>query len=340
MHPLRGPGTIQPSTEAFIGEGMSARSFIVLPVLLLLSTVADVCASSPVEVIVYPSFGFGSTATIEGRVIAHEARDEHATEDGKRENLERNLQLLINKEIADVKVTVSVGQRTWDTVTDAEGYFRIDAHEENLLPAGWHAVSAQAPAGTGSGSLLMVPAGNVQGVISDFDDTVVVSEVNRFFRLLGHSLLKNPQQREAVPGMAEQYARLIAGNPDASTAPLFYLSASPRQLQSPIQSFLDYNGFPRGVLITKRVTNDTTSEPLRDQIRYKSEKLADILERLPDVTFTLFGDDGEHDPEIYHALRQRYPDRISAIWIRRVHPDPQRVRIDGQGDVAELLKQQ
>jgi phosphatidate phosphatase APP1 len=185
----------------------------------------------------------------------------------------------------------------------------------------------------------MVPAANVQGVISDFDDTVVISEVNRFFRLLGHSLLRNPQQREPVPGMADAYARLIGSNPQAGAAPLFYLSASPRQLQASIQSFLDYNGFPRGVLITKRVTNDDTSDPLRDQVRYKTEKLVDIFERLPTVRFTLIGDDGEQDPEIYRALQQRYPERVAAIWIRRVHPDPRRVRIEGQGDVADLLKQ-
>jgi len=91
------------------------------------------------------------------------------------------------------------------------------------------------------------------------------------------------------------------------------------------------------VLITKRVTNDATSEPLRDQTRYKMARIEEILQRVPHVTFMLIGDDGEHDPEIFERLRSLHPTRIADVWIRRVHPDPQRQRPRGQGDVADLL---
>jgi phosphatidate phosphatase APP1 len=165
----------------------------------------------------------------------------------------------------------------------------------------------------------------------------VISEVNDKSRLLANSLLLNYRQRQPVDGAASAYAKLTAANADATSAPLFYLSASPRQLQSSIQAFLDHNGFPRGVLITKRVTNDASSEPLTSQFAYKLGRLVEVFERLRHVSFVLIGDDGEQDPEIYAALQRRYPTRVTAIWIRRVHPDPARVRIEGQGDLAQLL---
>lgn len=297
--------------------------------LLLASTIA----SASIEIIVYPAFGTGNRAVIEGRVIAIEDRSQASQDDGKSANLRRNLDLLINEEQADVPVTVQVARQSWQATTDAEGYFQLSTGELETSAPGWHEVVVASGEARGTGRLLMVSLDTTRGVISDFDDTVVVSEVNRKKRLLKNSLLRNFLQREAVPGVPALYTRLVDGN----SAAMFYLSASPRQLQSSIQSFLDHNGFPTGVLITKKVTNDSTSDSLSDQVRYKTGKLVDVFERLPQVRFTLFGDDGEYDPEIYDALRRRYPDRVEAIWIRRVHPDPKRVRIEGQGDLKELL---
>jgi phosphatidate phosphatase APP1 len=93
------------------------------------------------------------------------------------------------------------------------------------------------------------------------------------------------------------------------------------------------------VLITKRVTDDRSSEPLIDQFAYKTQKIEDILARLPLVRFVLVGDDGERDPEVYDWVRARHPDRIEAIWIRRVHPDAKRPRIAGQRDLTDVLRE-
>jgi phosphatidate phosphatase APP1 len=122
-----------------------------------------------------------------------------------------------------------------------------------------------------------------------------------------------------------------------AAAPLFYLSASPRQISASIQSFLDHQAFPRGVLITKRVTNDSSGEPIADQVAYKTARIEDILARLPNVRFVLIGDDGERDPEIYQQIRARHPQRVEAVWIRRVHPDPARAVFPDQGNLADLL---
>lgn len=178
---------------------------------------------------------------------------------------------------------------------------------------------------------------NSLAIISDIDDTILVSQVTDRSRLLANTFLKSPHERQAVPGVADFYRRLAQRNPQPQAAAVIYLSASPRQLHANIEAFLDSHGFPRGVLITKKVTNDTSSEPLADQFANKTAKIEDIFTRLPHVSFVLVGDDGERDPEIYDAVQRRYPQRVQAVWIRKVTADPNRATFPGQQDLAEVL---
>ena len=293
--------------------------------------------AAPDALVLYYAYGSGAEGVLEGRVIDHQVHRESATTDSRRRNLHRNLRLLFNKERGGATVLASFAGRSWEGRTDVEGYFRIVLDHLDLAP-GWHPVHVRSGIATARIPLLMVPPQNVHGVISDFDDTLMITDVNRRWRMLANTLLRNPLQRRVVPGMSALFRKLVERNPVPEAAPLFYVSASPRQLHMPLQAVLDHNGFPPGVLITKRVTNDSTREPLLDQMRYKLARVEEILQRTPGVRYTLIGDDGEHDPEIFHTLRERHPHRIERIWIRRVHPNTTRARLAEQGDVAELLK--
>lgn len=288
--------------------------------------------------VLYYAFGSGGAAVLEGRLIDHQIHAVPARDDSRHRNLRRNLRLLFNKERGHASVCATLDGRHWRVHTNVEGYFKLELRNLEALAFGWHRVRVTAAAVTARIPLLLLPPENVHGVISDFDDTLMITEVNRRWRMLANTFLRNPLQRRVVPGMPALFRSLAARNPVPGSAPVFYLSASPRQLHMPLQAVLDHNGFPPGVLITKRVTNDATREPLFDQMRYKLARCEEILARAPHVRFTLIGDDGEHDPEIFHELRQRYPQRIDAVWIRRVHPDPMRVRLPGQLDVGEVLR--
>jgi phosphatidate phosphatase APP1 len=291
----------------------------------------------PDALVLYYAYGSRGAAVLEGRVIDHQVVREHALLDSRGRNLRRNLQLLFNKERSHVPVCASLHGQRWRARTDVEGYFRIELQGLDALASGWHRVHVSAGAATAHIPLLLVPAENAHGVISDVDDTLMITEVNRRWRMLANTFLRNPLQRRLVPGMPAVFRQLAARNPLPDAAPIFYVSASPRQLHMPLQAVLDHNGFPPGVLITKRVTNDATREPLLDQLRYKLTRFEEILSRAPGVTFTLIGDDGEHDPEIFKKLRELHPSRIDAVWIRHVHPDPKRPRVAEQHDLNELI---
>ena len=244
----------------------------------------------------------------------------------------------MNEERAYVPVHISLRTHEWQTMTDEEGYFRLEVTNLAALPAGWHRFRASAGDADDEAGLLLVPPENTHGIVSDVDDTILVTEVGSKRRMLSNTLLHNPLQRRIFPGMPQLYRRLAALNPVAAAAPVFYLSATPRQLHLPLQAILEHNQLPRGVLITKRVTGDATSEPVRDQFAYKTRKIEQLLERLPHVTFTLIGDDAERDPDIFAAIRKQHPTRIAAVWVRRVNAHPHLAVRPDQGDLAALLQ--
>lgn len=281
----------------------------------------------------YDGYGSSERFMIEGRMIEAESRSKAKESDPWYKNLWRNLRLLKNDEQDDVRLTLTVGGNLANVVSDEEGNFRVSMSPTQPLPPGWHVVTAQGKRTHGSGQLLIVPKINTVGVISDIDDTVLVSDVPDKTRLLEKTFLQNYTQRQTYPGTADFYRRMLAKNPQPQAAPLFYVSASPRQLTDNIAAFLGHNHYPRGVLITKLISGEGR-DPLLDQQQYKLAKIEAIFAALPWVKFVLIGDDGERDPEIYRALQEKYPQRVAAIYIRKIHPDRQRKAYPGQLDLA------
>lgn len=289
--------------------------------------------------ILYDGYGSSERFMLEGRVI--EAENAYTAKDGDAwyKNLWRSVRALKNDERDGVKLTVKIGALQSSAVTDEEGFFRVDLAPARPMPTGWHAVTAQGKRTQGNGQLLIVPKTNTLGVISDIDDTVLVSDVTDKKKLLEKTFLQNHMQRQTFPGTADFYRRLLAQNPEPRAAPMFYVSASPRQLSDNLNAFLAQNRYPRGVLLTKRI-NGNDRDPLLDQQQYKIAKIESIFAALPWVKFILIGDDGERDPEIYRALQEKYPQRVAAIYIRKVHPDPRRKSYGGQLDLAAASTRQ
>lgn len=309
----------------------------------LLALVAASVQAGGDAITLYPAFAAGgargadASVIIEGRIAEAHAGASPAATDGRADNLRRSLQQLHVDEREHQPITLRLGKQELRTRSDDEGRFSVTIADLRQLPSGWQTVLARSRHAEASGGLLLVPPQNQRGLISDLDDTILVTDVAKLSRMLSNTLLKNAAQRAAVPGMAPLYARTMAANPVPEAAPVFYLSASPQQLQGSIQRFLDLNAFPRGVLLTRRISNDRGGEPLFDLVAYKIRRIEDIFTRLPGVRFVLVGDDVQSDPEIYEQIRQRHPERVEAVWIRRVNRDAQRARIAGQRDVAELL---
>ncbi|MBL0728403.1 App1 family protein [Piscinibacter sp. HJYY11] len=270
-----------------------------------------------------------------GRLV--EKRTGPRDDSGLRSSLYRNSRLLFTGG-EEGTVQWSAGGLRWQTRADDEGYWLLRTSQP-LPPGapapGWHLIESK-PAASSPAHLLVHDPANTVGLISDLDDTILVSEVNQTMRLLRNSLAVPPESREAVGGMAALYTAWTKRNPRPAATPVFYVSGSPRQLTDSVRRFLHKHGFPPGVLQLKEVSPGS-SDPLRDQQAYKVARISDILQAFPQTRFALLGDDGERDPESYAELQARFGAQVLGVWIRRVHPDPKRPRVPGQRDMAELL---
>jgi phosphatidate phosphatase APP1 len=232
-------------------------------------------------------------------------------------------------------VTWRVGKLEWTTRADDHGYWELTSNIALALEPGWHEIES-VPAASGAAGLLVPDPRNTLGIISDIDDTILVSEVLSTRRLLSNSLTIPAENRSAVPGLAALYHRIAKKNPAPEATPIFYVSGSPRQLTDSLRRFLKVNDFPRGVLQLKEISTER-SDSLLDTPAYKRKHIDKILAAFPGVKFMLIGDDGEKDPEIFAAVAEKYPERVEGVWIRRVHDDVARPKFAGQRDLTELL---
>jgi phosphatidate phosphatase APP1 len=253
---------------------------------------------------------------------------------GKLASLYRNTRMLFTSG-EEGAVTWRVGKMEWTTRADDHGYWELTANTPLGLAPGWYEIETVPAASSAAGMFVPDPR-NGLGIISDVDDTILVSEVLSKRRLLSNSLLVPAENRSAVPGMADLYRRIAKKNPAPETTPIFYVSGSPRQLTDSVRRFLRANDFPRGVLQLKEISTER-GDSLLDTSAYKLRHIDKIIAAFPGVKFMLIGDDGEQDPEVFAKVVEKYPGRVEGVWIRRVHIDPARAKFAGQRDLAELL---
>jgi hypothetical protein len=153
-------------------------------------------------------------------------------------------------------------------------------------------------------------------VISDIDDTIKISDVGQRDELLRNTFLRD---FHAVPGMAELYSRWARAG-----VAFHYVSSSPWQLYDCLASMLRDAGFPSGSMHLRhvRLRDPSVLRLFIARKRSKRREIRGLLQTFPHRRFVLVGDSGESDPEIYGGIARKYPERISAILIRRVKGRP------------------
>jgi len=168
---------------------------------------------------------------------------------------------------------------------------------------------------------ILIPGKNAKfGIISDIDDTIMVSHSTQILRKLRLMLTRNSRTRKPFPGVEEFYRALYLGTDGKSENPFFYISSSEWNLYDLIDDFCSFNKFPKGVYLLRELKPGIFN--LWNQgggnHEHKFDKIEHLFHTYPDMSFVLIGDNGQHDPDIYARIAQSYPNRIKAIYIRTV----------------------
>jgi phosphatidate phosphatase APP1 len=154
------------------------------------------------------------------------------------------------------------------------------------------------------------------GIISDIDDTVMVTALPRPLLAAWHTFVVNEHARAATPGMPVLYERLA----DAHDAPpMFYLSTGAWNVAPTLTRFLSSNLYPPGALLLTD-WGPTKDRWFRSGKEHKRANLRRWATEFPQVKWLLFGDDGQHDEMLYREFADAHPDQVVAVCIRQLTP--------------------
>jgi phosphatidate phosphatase APP1 len=285
---------------------------------------------TPVDLRIEAYLGHGGDegVVVRGRVLDDPTPSEAVEGEGVRDAVLRTVRHFLTDDLPGVPLRVTVGDACVDTSTDDDGYFTLRLHPDpGRLTTPW--TTGTVELGGEYRGLdreistpleVLVPSGDARfGVVSDVDDTILETGVQRIGLMLRQTFTGSALTRTPFPGAAELYRDLAA-----DLNPVFYVSSSPWNLHPFLLAFLRHRRFPMGPVLLRDLLGTAAG---REQ---KHGRIQEVLDLHPQLAFVLIGDSGEEDPEIYADIVRANPGRVLAIYIREVRLDP------GDGRVEEV----
>lgn len=223
------------------------------------------------------------------------------------------------------RVEIRVGGAREIVRTDRAGYVdvQVDVPDAPALPAGWQRATLTDPdvpeAAVTHAPLLIVGADVRFGVLSDIDDTTMVTSVPRPLLAAWNTFVRHSSKRRAVPGMPELYRQLREAYPQS---PFVYVSTGAWNTALTLRTFLARNTYPAGPLLLTD-WGPTMTGWFRSGQAHKDASIELLMSWFPHVRWLLVGDDGQHDTAIYARAVERRPDQVAAVAIRRLRPAEQ-----------------
>lgn len=280
-----------------------------------------------VQIVPYVGYGDASRLVAKGRVLKPQKLQKAPTSAWGR--LVNNIKRVTTWEMDDVPVVLQVGSARAIGRTNDDGFYRVVMR----LPASFSAAD-----GVVQGSVSLSPSSKYLartvktrfvlptpktrfGVISDIDDTILISHVLEKARLLRETAFGDAGTRRAFLGVPDFYRSLSRGRPDGEHNPMFYVSGSPWNLYDVLDGALRRLKLPTGCFVLRDLGMGKEADPLFDIKAYKRKHIARLLDFYPHLEFILIGDSGEDDAELYAELATdgRYRDRVLAVCIRYVN---------------------
>ncbi|YAL83389.1 App1 family protein [Dermacoccaceae bacterium W4C1] len=270
------------------------------------------------RVLPYTGYAGPDFARVFARVVMSRREDLDAEEDlGAHQEpaqpVQRGFRKFFSAPVAAVTVTVRFGDAVAEGVTDRGGYIDVRLDDHGLEP-GWHEASLDLDGRTWTAAVQVISAQARLGIVSDIDDTCLVTMLPRPMLAAYNSLVLHETARRVVPGMAAMYRSLLARHPGT---PVVYLSTGAWNAQPALNGFLRRHGYPAGALLLTD-WGPTTQSWFRSGQQHKRTQLQRLTQEFPQIQWLLIGDDGQHDPSLYAEIARRRPAQVMAIVIRRL----------------------
>ena len=281
------------------------------------------------HVVVYRGFVADGVAKVRVRVVeAPELPGDSRIPywDVAQANLRRHAALAI----VGVAVELRIGTHTATEVTDDHGFANFSLPVPKLR-VGWHDAHAMTTpiedgeVATGTGRVIKPSLQAPFLVISDIDDTILVTGLTEGVAMVTRTVLREADKRRAIAGMSSLYRGLSRGVPNRTgnrkpEPTFFYVSTGSWSFYPLLQQFMQLRAFPQGPMFltdwgpTERYVRRSGAEHKRTAIRR-------LLEAYPKMPFVLIGDSGQRDALTYAEMAREFPGRVRLIIIRQVGDD-------------------
>jgi phosphatidate phosphatase APP1 len=256
------------------------------------------------QVLLFPAVGTSTQVTVSGRVFSEPIGTGSSA-------VSRNLRSLLAPNWEGAEVQVRYAGQTATVKSGHDGNFEVtfSAQKDKPFAAGLaRAEAAVKGATTGTADVDVIADKAPFFVVSDFDDTLAVTQVLKKTDLVKHAFAEDGDTQPLVDGMP-QLMRCLREN--KTERPVFALvSGSPVQFVPRTQRFLFKHDFPPFGLYLRDLGPSTLSD-------YKQPIIRTLMKSLPQPV-VLIGDSGEHDPEVYAQIRGEFPGRVKAVAIHDV----------------------
>ena len=280
---------------------------------------------------VYRGYANEQEIVLFGHLFKTRAPSSYALDGSKRRHAFAILRMFTVKPLSNMQVELIFRDTSIKTKTLDDGYFRFSIPYSDPLSSGWHSFEVKTEI---NGKILeksgqfIKPYPGEFGLISDIDDTFLISHSSSFFRKLYALLTRNIHRRKIFKGVVQHYQLLSrAGSlSKLGSNAFFYVSSSEWNLYDQIDRFTELHNLPKAVIKLKKIKNGlgdflVTGGGNHD---HKFQKIKHLLEFYPELKFILLGDDSQKDPFIYERIVKIFPLSVAAVYIRQTKSRPKK----------------
>jgi len=283
----------------------------------------------------FRGFGNDENVWIRGRVIEDYSFKAASPTDSVWNNLRATLKRYLSNGLPGIRLTIQFEGIENTVVTDEEGFFETVIPiplQVSLRKSGWvpyKVMNAHNRHEYYQGEAFFPDVQSEFGIISDVDDTFLVSYSTDLFRKLRLMLLKNAHTRLPFDGVTAFYQSLRTGRNGNPCNPIFFVSSSEWNLYDLLVDFCTLNQIPKGVFLLRETDNNPLHfwKPQKVNHHHKEEKIRALMSAYPNLGFILIGDSGQRDAEIYTKMAKENPDQVLAIYIRDVVGKRRQVKV-------------
>lgn len=286
----------------------------------LVDYLMSISKQDKVKVEPFLAFGNENEVFFKGRVIKAYTEKRPSSRNNWLSNIVAAIKRYSGSSIPLAKVEINFQDKSYTVSTDEDGVFELHIGDSVPSTETNELVTFQVVEPESRKSIVahleVSRYYGTTGVISDIDDTIIISHSTEIGKKFWLSISKNAYTRRPLPGVSEFYKKITENR----SLPIFYVSSSDWSLFDLIKDFLRFRHIPEGPILLKdkHINLKNIWKSGGGDHTHKFDKITLLMEMYPEMQFYLIGDSGQHDPEIYAKIIQDYPGRVKDVFIRVV----------------------